>query len=98
MSTQLPEGGSVETYFEPGGVGVNQWHLIFDGTAAQVASTDPLVTAAPVGEPLQTLRRLTVSPGHFSAVVVLTPGDWRFHVTTRFGTRTVSFTVRHTVS
>jgi len=94
---QLPDGGSVETYFEPGGVGVNQWHLIFDGTIAQVASTDPLVTAAPAGQPLQTLRRLTVSPGHFSAVVVLTPGNWRFHVTTRFGTRTVSFTSHHSV-
>ena len=84
--TQLPDGGSVESYFEPGGPGVNQWHLIFEGTPAQLASTHPLVTAGPVGGPLRTLRQLTVSPGHFTEIVVLTPGAWRFHVTTSFGT------------
>ena len=95
--THLPDGGSVESYFEPGGVGVNQFHLIFSGTPAQVASTHPLVVAGPVGGPLQTLRQLTVSTGHFTDFVVLTPGTWRFDVTTRFGSRTVSFSQRHTV-
>jgi soluble P-type ATPase len=96
--TQLPGGGSVESYFDRGGVGVNQWHLIFDGTPAQVDSTHPIVAAGPVGAPLETLRQLTVGPGHFSEIVVLTPGTWRFHVTTPFGTKTVSFTLRHTVT
>jgi heavy metal translocating P-type ATPase len=95
--TQLPDGGSVESYFDPGGVGVNQWHLIFSGTPAQLATVHPVVVAGPDGTQLQTLRQLTVSPGHVTEFVVLSPGTWRFVVTTRFGSRTVSFSQRHSV-
>ena len=97
VTTQLPDGGSVESYFEPGGIGVNQWHLVFSGTPAQLATVHPLVVAGPVGSQLQTLRQLTVSPGHFTDFVVLSPGTWHFVVTTPFGPRTVSFSQRHTV-
>jgi hypothetical protein len=38
-----------------------------------------------------------VSPGHVTEFVVLSPGTWRFVVTTRFGSRTVSFSQRHSV-
>jgi len=96
--TQLPDGGSVESYFDPGGVGVNQWHLIFSGTPGQLATVHPLVVAGPQGTPLQTLRQLDVSSGHFSEIVVLSPGTWHFVVTTRFGSKTVTFSQRHTVS
>ena len=89
----LPQGGSVETYIEPGRAGVNQFHLVFSGTSSDLATVDPVVTAAPVGGSPRALRRLTVGPGHFSEVVVLTPGSWRFAVTTPYGTRTLSFTV-----
>ena len=95
--TQLPDGGSVDSYFDPGAVGVNQWHLIFSGTPAQLATVHPLVVAGPEGTQLETLRQLKVSPGHFSEIVVLEPGTWRFVVTTPFGSRTVSFSQRHTV-
>jgi len=95
--TTLPDGGSVESYFEPGGVGVNRWHLVFAGTPAQLATVHPLVAAGPMGGQLQTLRQLTVSPGHYTDFVVLSPGTWRFVVTTPFGSRTVSFSQRHTV-
>ena len=93
----MPDGGSVESYFDPGGVGVNQWHLIFSGTPAQLATVHPLVVAGPEGSRLQTLRQLTVSSGHVTDFVVLSPGTWRFVVTTRFGSRTISFSQRHTV-
>ena len=96
--TQLPDGGSVESYFDPGGVGVNQWHLIFSGTPGQLATVHPLVVAGPQGTPLQTLRQLDVSSGHFSEIVVLSPGTWHFVVTTRFGSKTVTFSQRHIVS
>jgi hypothetical protein len=93
----LPHGGSVETYFEPGGVGVNQWHLLFSGSPAQLHSVSPRVTASLDGAPVQTVRQLEVSPGHFTEFVVLTAGRWRFHVATPFGTSPVSFTVTTTV-
>ncbi len=93
----LPRGGSVETYFTPGGVGVNQLHLIFSGTPAQVSSTHPLVTAGPVGRPGQILRQLTVSTGHFTEIVVLTAGTWHFRVVTPFGSAPVTFTLDHVV-
>jgi heavy metal translocating P-type ATPase len=88
----LPQGGSVETYLEPGRPGVNQFHLIFSGTPTDLATVDPVVTAAPSGGSPQALRQLTVGPDHYSEVVVLTPGSWRFDVATRYGPRRVSFT------
>jgi hypothetical protein len=97
VATPLPDGGSVESYVDPGGVGVNQWHLIFSGTPKQLATVHPLVVAGPQGSPLTTLRQLTVSPGHFSEIVVLTAGRWHFVVTTRFGSRTVTFSQYLTV-
>jgi hypothetical protein len=94
----LPQGGSAETYLDPGGVGVNQFHLIFSGSPSDLATVDPVVTAAPAGGTPRLLRQLTVSAGHFSEVVVLTPGTWRFTVTTPFGAHTVSFTASVTIA
>ena len=93
----LPHGGSAETYFEPGGVGVNQFHLIFDGPDAAVDSVAPSVTAGLTGEPPEALRQLKVGPGHFTDFVVLTPGHWQFHIRTRYGSTSVSFTVDQNV-
>ena len=89
----LPAGGSVETYLDPGGVGVNQFHLIFSGTPAQLATVKPEVTATVDGGPAQVLRQFRVSTGHFSDVAVLSPGRWRFHVVGRFGRSPMAFTV-----
>ena len=75
----------METYLEPGGVGVNQFHLIFGGHPGPVAPVSPAVTAGVDGGPPQVLRQLKVSTGHFTDFVVLTPGQWRFHVTATFG-------------
>ncbi len=94
----LPGGGSLETYLQPGGVGVNQLHLIFGGPPRAVAATDPVTTASLDGGRPQLLRRLTVGPGHFSAVVVLTPGSWRFRVVSPFGADRADVTIEHTVS
>jgi hypothetical protein len=93
----LPAGGSVESYFEPGGVGVNQLHLIFSGTPRQIASVAPVVTASVDGGPGQRLRQIRVSAGHFSEIVVLTPGTWRFAVATPFGRTPVAFTIEQSV-
>ncbi len=98
IATQaLPQGGSVETYVDPGRPGVNQFHLIFSGSRSNLATVRPSVTATPAGGAPRLLRQLTVGPGHFSEIVVLTPGPWTFAVTTPYGTRTVSFTVPVTV-
>ncbi len=94
----LPQGGSAETYLEPGRVGVNQFHVIFSGSPSELATVDPVVTAAPLGGLPHLLRQLTVSAGHFSDVVVLTPGTWRFTVSTPFGAHAVSFTASTTIS
>jgi hypothetical protein len=94
----LPEGGSAETYVEPGRVGVNQFHIIFSGDPSALATVDPVVTAAPAGGTPRLLRQLTVSADHFSDIVVLTPGTWRFTVSTPFGAHAVSFTASVSVS
>jgi heavy metal translocating P-type ATPase len=94
----LAHGGSVETYFEPGGPGVNQFHLIFSGTAAQLARSTPRVTASLDGQAPELLRQLKVSSGHFTDFVVLTKGQWQFHVTTSFGGAPTSFTLHQNVN
>jgi heavy metal translocating P-type ATPase len=94
----LPHGGSAETYFEPGGTGLNQWHLIFYGSAAQLASVRPEVSVRfDDGAPEQ-LRQLKVARGHFTEIVVLRPGRWQFRVRTRFGPAEVTFKVATAVA
>ncbi|MBV8461836.1 MAG: cation-translocating P-type ATPase [Acidimicrobiales bacterium] len=94
-TTALPGtgGGSVESYVDPGRTGVNQFHLIFAGPRGAVTSSHPLVTARQGNGTPEILRQITISPGHFSEVAVLSPGTWYFHVTSPFGHRTVAFTV-----
>jgi hypothetical protein len=96
-TVNLPHSASVETYFDPGGVGVNQFHLIFEGTTSQLATVAPLVTASVNGGPATVLRQLKVSAGHYSDIVVLSPGRWRFDVRADLGGGPVSFTVARTV-
>ena len=83
-TVDLPHGGSVETYLDPGRVGVNQFHLIFErNQTPRLATTAPLVTAGVDGGPASVLRQLKVSTGHFSGHRGPHPGPWRFHVTER---------------
>ena len=94
----LPHGGAVETYLEPGGTGLNEWHLIFYGSTAQLASVLPVVTVRLDHGVPERLRQFKVASGHFTELVVLRPGHWKFHVRTRFGTAKVSFVVAATVT
>ncbi len=94
----LPDGVSAEAYLDPGNVGVNQFHVIFAGPTATLAAITPEVTASTDGGSSTVLRQLRVSAGHFSEIVVLSPGTWRFHVTARYGRVPVSFTVSRTIS
>jgi hypothetical protein len=76
---------------------VNRFHLIFDGTQTQLATVHPLVTVTVDGGPAHVLRQLEVSAGHFTEFVVLSPGQWLFQVTTRFGPSPVSFAVSRSI-
>jgi hypothetical protein len=97
-TVNLPGGVSAETYLDPGSVGVNQFHVIFTGPAGAIAAITPEVTATPDGGTSTVLRQLRVSSGHFSEIVVLNSGTWRFHVTGRSGRVPISFTVSRTIS
>jgi heavy metal translocating P-type ATPase len=90
-------GGSAETYFEPGGVGLNQWHLIFYGSRSNLRTVQPVVMASVDNSPPQRLRQLRVGAGHFTEFVVLRPGTWTFDVTTQYGPRRITFTVTKTI-
>jgi len=93
----LPHGGSAEMYLDPGGVGVNEFHLIFSGSASNLAAAGPRVTARQNGGTPQVLRQLRVSTGHYIDFVVLDQGTWTFHVATRFGGSPASFDFTRTV-
>ena len=93
----LPHGGSAEMYLDPGAVGVNEFHLIFSGSASNLAAAGPRVTARQNGGTPQVLRQLRVSTGHYIDFVVLDQGTWTFHVATRFGGSPASFDFTRTV-
>ncbi len=85
-------------YLDPGGVGVNQFHIIFSGPAADLATVRPLVTASSDGGTSQALRQLRVRTGHYTDFVVLEQGTWAFHVATRFGGSRVPFDFSRTLA
>ena len=93
----LPHGGSVEIYLDPGGVGVDQLHLIFNGSEQDLATVKPLVVARVDNGSPQVLRQFRVAAGHYSDIVLLTPGRTTFLVRTRFGGAPVSFEYSRTV-
>jgi len=94
----LPHGGSMEVYLDPGRVGANQFHVIVDGPAADVEAFRPTVTASTDGGPAQPLRRIEVSPGHYSEIAYLASGRTTFQVTATFGGSPVSVSVSRTLS
>ena len=93
----LPHGGSVEMYLDPGAIGVNQFHLIFSGSEAELATVKPLVIAKVAGGAPQNLRQLRVAAGHYTDFVLLPAGRSTFHVTARFGGAPVSFDFSRTL-
>ena len=94
----LPHGGSAEMYLDPGATGINQFHLIFSGSEADLATVTPLVVASIAGGAPQNLRQLRVGAGHFTDFVLLQPGRSTFHVTATFGGTPVSFDFSRTLS
>ena len=93
----LPHGGSVEMYLDPGTTGVNQFHIIFSGSEADLATVKPLVVASVAGSAPENLRQLRVAVGHYSDFVLLQPGRSTFHVVATFGGTPVSFDFSRTV-
>ena len=75
----------------PGTVGINQFHLIFSGSEADLATVKPLVVASVAGGAPQNLRQLRVAAGHYTDFVLLQPGRSTFHVMATFGGTPVSF-------
>ncbi len=96
-SESLPGGGSVEAYLDPGTAGVNRLHIVISGDSSQLAASRSVTFAAPSGSSPQQLRQVTVSPGHFTDIVLLTPGSWRFNVTGTFNGRPFSLPFTRTV-
>ena len=93
----LPHGGSVEMYLDPGTTGVNQFHIIFSGSEADLAAVKPLVVARVAGGAPQNLRQLRVAAGHYTDFVLLQPGRSTFHVVATFGGTPVSFDFSRTL-
>jgi heavy metal translocating P-type ATPase len=96
-SVALPHGGSDEMYLDPGGVGVNQFHVIITGPSAAVDAVRPTVVASHNGGAPQLLRQLKVGPGHYTDFLVLTPGHWTLRATGTFGGTPFSVTFSRTV-
>ena len=89
----LPGGGQAQVSLSPGSPGPNELHVVLPvGTAA------PRVTASLDGGAPRRLRQYTVSPDHYIDFVVVTPGRWRFTVSTSAAGHPVTFTVLRTVS
>jgi heavy metal translocating P-type ATPase len=96
-SVALPHGGSVEMYLDPGTIGVNQFHIIFSGSKADLATVKPLVLASVAGGSPQTLRQLRLAAGHYTDFVLLQRGRSTFHVVATLGSTPVSFDFSRTL-
>jgi soluble P-type ATPase len=96
-SVALPHGSSVEMYLDPGTIGVNQFHVIFNGSKADLATVKPLVLARVAGGSPETLRQLRLAAGHYTDFVLLQAGRSTFHVVATFGSTPVSFDFSRTV-
>ena len=96
-SVALPHGGSVEMYLDPGTIGVNQFHVIFNGSKADLATVKPLVLASVAGGSPETLRQLRLAAGHYTDFVLLQAGRSTFHVVATFGSTPVSFDFSRTL-
>src|SRR3984957_12674395 len=96
-SVALPHGGSVEMYLDPGTVGVNQFHVIFNGSKADLATVKPLVLASVAGGSPEPLRQLRLSAGHYTDFVLLKAGRSTFHLVAVFGSTPVSLDFSRTL-
>jgi nitrogen fixation protein FixH len=79
----LPEGGSLQTYIDPGKPGVNQVHwTFFDSKGSELAVGEGTsVTATPRGGSPGQLSVTRFSPGHFVTQANLAAATYRFEVT-----------------
>jgi soluble P-type ATPase len=101
VDVALPAGHTAEVYWQPGGPGVNSFHLFLlqggiGGTS--VPASDVRVTASHDGGPPAAVRITRQSTGHYIGFMILTTGSWRYEVSAVLGGRQVSFGVTHKVS
>jgi hypothetical protein len=81
-SADLPGGGQVQGYVDPGVTGLNEAHFtFFDRAGSELPiEGEPSVMAARAGEPPEELEVRRFSPGHFIAGAPLDAGTWRFQI------------------
>jgi hypothetical protein len=96
-SVGLAGGASAQAYLDPGRVGQNEFHVIFTLPGNPDRPLTVRVTAALGAGAPQVLRQLRYATGHYIDYVVLTPGDWTFHVAARSGGRAWSFAVGRSI-
>jgi hypothetical protein len=94
IEVPLASGGQAEVYLSPGSPGPNEFHLFLPSPP----SVAPVVTASRDGGAPRRLGQFLSSPAHYIAVVVLTPGAWRFSVRTTIDHRSDTFSVERTLS
>ena len=68
---RLPHGGSVESYLDPGGVGVNQFHLIFSGTPGTAGRRSTPGYGRHRRHPPTRPAPAQAQPGHYTDFVVI---------------------------
>ena len=79
----LPGGGTLGTYLDPGKPGLNEIHATYTNAQGNETSIPRLitVTVAPAGGPPRTLPVRRFSAGHFVADATLAAGTWDLEFT-----------------
>ena len=93
----LGGGASAQAYLDPGAPGVNELHVFVYPPAATSIVSVMATAELGRGRP-EVLRHLRIASNHYVNYVVLTPGDWAFHVVVVLGGRTDSFSITRTIS
>jgi len=98
-TVSLSHGSSAEVYLQSSQAGVNQFHVIFTpSTGPAGVSATPRVVATRRGAAPMALRMVKLSPGHYSAYAVFSPGTWRFVTVEVIHGRPQSFSVERVLS
>jgi copper transport protein len=83
FTTRFADGGSIQSYLDPGTPGPNQLHVtVFDRNGHEVALHHVSLIAIPPDGPSVALEALPFSQGHYAGNVELTAGTWTFEIRT----------------
>jgi Cu+-exporting ATPase len=97
-TVQFGGGTSAQAYLNPGAPGLNELHVYVYPQHASAKISDVEVTAELGSGRSESLRHLRIASNHYVNYVLLTPGQWTFHIAIGISGGTESFDMKRNIS